>query len=176
MYKQAVCESRIIQLYELPISTSSIHYNLSIPGHIVPDALIIKQTFDATNGTHSDILIPQLSLRKAHDVLLCDSSNDTLNFLRAHAAARGNELAADVFCDCSGTVEGEEDGGFKLGFGALHFGFGHIVGETRPFAECEVNEVIDAGELVGHEVDTPETGFVSYCHMILEKLAYPVSL
>jgi len=36
-----------------------------------------------------------------------------------------------------------------LGFGALGFGFGDVVGETRPFAEGEVDEVVDLGFVFG---------------------------
>ena len=32
-----------------------------------------------------------------------------------------------------------------------------MVGETRPLAEGEVNEIVDSGKLVRDEVDTPET-------------------
>ena len=44
-----------------------------------------------------------------------------------------------------------------MGFRALGFGFADVEAEARPFAEGKVDEVVDAGEGVGDEVDSPET-------------------
>lgn len=93
--------------------------------------------------------------RKCHNILLSNGANDALDFLGAHSPACSDNLAADVLSDGGGAVEGEQDGGFELGFCALDFGFGDGVGEARPFAEGEVHEVVDAGYFVGDEVDAP---------------------
>lgn len=43
-----------------------------------------------------------------------------------------------------------------MGLGPLGFGAGDVVGEARPFAEGEVDEVIDLGFVLRDEVDAPE--------------------
>jgi len=50
-----------------------------------------------------------------------------------------------------------------LSLGALDFGFCDVIGEARPFAESEVDEIVETGDDVGDEVDTPETNKVSVC-------------
>lgn len=62
-------------------------------------------------------------------------------------------------------------------FGALDFGFGDIDAETGPFAEGEVDEVVDLGLVFGDEVDAPKTGVVSNMKVprAMGKDAYPVS-
>lgn len=42
-------------------------------------------------------------------------------------------------------------------FSPLDLGLGDGLREAGPFAECEVDEVVDAGEFIGDEVDSPET-------------------
>ena len=66
-------------------------------------------------------------------------------------------MATYVFGYGSSAVEREKDGGFELGFGALGFSFCDIVGEAGPFAEGEVDEVVDLGFVFCNEVDAPET-------------------
>lgn len=48
-------------------------------------------------------------------------------------------------------------------FGTLDFRLGDGLGEAGPFAEGEVDEVVDAGDFVGDEVDAPEAWEVSCC-------------
>ncbi len=43
-----------------------------------------------------------------------------------------------------------------MGLGPLGFGAGNIVGEAGPFAEGEVDEVVDLGFVLRDEVDAPE--------------------
>jgi len=43
-----------------------------------------------------------------------------------------------------------------LGLGPLGFGAGDVVGEPGPFAEGEVDEVVDLGFVFRDEVDAPE--------------------
>lgn len=112
---------------------------------------------DSTNSRDGNILVPDLSLGKVDNVLAGDGAKDALNLGGVHAAAGGDDLAANVLGDRSGSVEGEEEGGLELGLGALDFGFGDGGGETGPFAEGKVDEVVNLGELVGDEVDSPET-------------------
>ena len=75
----------------------------------IPDSVVVQKTLNASDRTDSDILIPKLSLRKAHNVLLCDSSNDTLNLLWSHTAAGCDDLSSDIFCHSGGTVEREKN-------------------------------------------------------------------
>lgn len=69
-------------------------------------------------------------------------------------------MAANVLGNGRGAVKGQEDGRLELGLGALNLGLADAGGETRPLAEGEVDEVVDLLELVGDEVDTPETMMV----------------
>ena len=63
-----------------------------------------------------------------------------------------------------------------MGLGTLDFGFGNIVRQAGPFSECEMDEIIDAGKLVGHEVDTPESRKISLFCWYGSAATYPVSL
>ena len=42
-----------------------------------------------------------------------------------------------------------------MSFGTLCFGFGDVVGEPRPFAEGEVDQVVDLSMIFCYEVDAP---------------------
>lgn len=131
------------------------HFRLRVPAHVIPDAVIIKQPFDAPHRADRHILIPQLFPRKRHDVLFGNLPDDPLDFFGVHPAAGGHDLPADVFGDGGGAVEGQEDGGLQLGFGAFGFGFGHVVGKSGPFAKGEVHEVVDLFLVFCDEVDSP---------------------
>jgi hypothetical protein len=96
-------------------------------------------------------------LSKGHDVLGSNGVNSSLNLFRTQSSACGDNLASNVLGDGSSTVKGEKDGSFELRLGALGFGFANVVGETRPFTESEVNKIINSGNFVGYEIDTPET-------------------
>ncbi len=137
------------------IAQCSTNAPLSISAHIVPYSVVVQKSLNASHRTDRHILIPQLPPRPRHNVLLADASDDALYLLWVHAAAGGDDLAAYIFGDGGGTVEGEEDGGLELGFGALGFGFGDVVGEAGPFAEGEVDEVVDLGFIFCDEVDAP---------------------
>lgn len=118
--------------------------------------VIIEKAFDAPHRRDGNILIPQLPPREIHHVLLRDTPNHPLDLLGVHPSARGDDLATNVFGDGGGAVQGEEDGGFELGLGPLGFGAGDVVGEAGPFAEGEVDEVVDLSFVFGDEVDPPE--------------------
>ena len=66
-------------------------------------------------------------------------------------------MATDIFSDGGGAVKREEDGSFELGFGTFGLSFGDVEGEAGPLAEREVNEIVDVGNVLGDQVDTPET-------------------
>lgn len=126
-----------------------------ISRHIIPDPLIIQQPLYRPQRTHRDIPIPDLPRREIHHILLGNTSNDPLNLSRVHSSPRRHDLAANILGHGGGAVERQQNGGFELRFGALGFRFGHIEGEARPFAQGEVDEVVDAGDVVGDEVDAP---------------------
>jgi hypothetical protein len=44
-----------------------------------------------------------------------------------------------------------------LGLGTFGLGFADVEGEAGPFTKGEVDEVVDGGDVIGDEVDTPET-------------------
>lgn len=110
----------------------------------------VQRTLDLSNSTDSNILIPDSPLRKAHDIVLSDAAHDPFYLFRTHSAACGDDLATNVFGDSGGAVKGKQYRGFELSFGALDFGFAHIVGESRPFAQREVDQIVDAGYFVGY--------------------------
>ena len=130
---------------------------LEVPAHVVSNSLVVKHALDAANGADGDILVPEFPLGKVHDVLLRDTVDGSLDLAGVHAAAGGDDLSADILGNGRGAVQGQKDGGLQLGLGALNLGLGNVVGEARPLAEGEVNEVVDSGKLVRDEVDTPET-------------------
>lgn len=82
---------------------------------------------DATNGTDSHVLIPQLSLRKAHNILRCDGTNHTLDLLWSHSASSGDDLTSDILGNSGCPVERKEDGCLELCLGSLDFTFANIV-------------------------------------------------
>ena len=151
------------------ITESSYHHStsLSLPqiralrqvsAHIVPDTRIGKETLDLPNSRDGHIPIPKSPLREVHDVLLRDLADHSLDFLGRQPPACGNDLTADVLRNGGGAVERKQDGGLELGLGTLSLGLADIEAETRPLTESEVDKIVDAGEGVSDEVDTPETG------------------
>ena len=84
-----------------------------------------------------------------------DRADDALNFLRAGAAAGRDDLAADILSDGGGTIERQEDGSLQLSLSALDLCFADGVGQARPFAEGEVDKIVDLCDVLGDEVDTP---------------------
>lgn len=57
-----------------------------------------------------------------------------------------------------------------MSLGALDFGFCDVVGKARPFAESEVDKIVETGDDVGDKVDTPQTNKVSMCLYNVEGL------
>jgi len=131
--------------------------SLKVSAHIGPDSGIVKETLNAANSADGNILIPDFLVGELHDILLGDVVDEALNLAGAHATAGGNDLSADILSDGGGAVKGKENRGLELSLGALNFGLGDVAGKARPLTKREVNKVIDLGELVGHQVDTPET-------------------
>lgn len=140
----------------------------SIPTHIISNSIIIQQPLNTPHRTDRYVLVPQLPLRKRHHVLLRDSSNHPLDLHGIHSPTGRDDLAANVFCDGGCAVEGQQDGGFELRFGALDFCFTHIDGEAGPFAQGEVDEVVDLGLVFGDEVDAPEARIVNITRILRE--------
>jgi len=119
--------------------------------------LVVEEALDAADGGDGDVLVPKLSAGEVHDALVGDGVNPALDLGGGHAAAGGDDLATNVLGHGGGAVEGEEDGGLELGLGALNLGLGDVGAEAHPLADGEVDEVVDTVELVGDEVDAPET-------------------
>lgn len=128
-----------------------------VPAHVVADSLVVQDTLNATDSAHGDILIPQPPVGELHDVLLGDLSDGTLNILGGEAAASGDNLATNVLSNGGGTVEREEDRSLELSLGTLNLRTGDIEAQTSPLTESKVNQVIQAGQVLGNKVDTPET-------------------
>lgn len=131
-----------------PLSVSSFNHLRNHPRHITPNPCIIKQTLDLPDGRDGDIPIPQLPLRKVLHITGRDGADDALDLLGAQAAAGGDDLATDVLGHGGGAVEAEEQRGLELGLGALDFGVVDGEGEAGPFAEGEVDEIVNAGDVV----------------------------
>lgn len=96
-------------------------------------------------------------MRELHNVLLGDGANNALNLLGSKTAAGGDNLAANVLGSCGSTVQRKKDGSLQLSLSTLGLGLGDVEGQARPLAESEVDKVVDAGDGVSDEVDTPET-------------------
>lgn len=131
-------------------------HSRDVPAKISTDTVVVQHALDSADSADSDILIPDLAVGEFHDILLSDLADHTLDILRAEAAASGDGLAANVFSDSGGSVEREEDGGLELGLGALNFSGADVEAKARPLAESEVNQVIEAGQILRDKVDTPE--------------------
>lgn len=139
------------------LSTTTIIPLRSVPAHVAPDSCVVEETLNLANGRDGDVSVPELPLGEVHDVLLGDGTDNALNLLGCEPPAGGDDLTSNILGDGGGAIEGKEDAGLELRLGALDLGGGDAVGETRPLAEGEVDEIVNAGDVVGHEVDTPET-------------------
>lgn len=108
------------------------------------------------DGTH--VLVPEVLLRYPLDVLSGDLVNDELDLLGRHAAAAGDELAADILRNGGGAVKAEEQARLELALGALDL---DVRGGNRhacPLLEREVRHVVHVHQVLGDEVDTPQAG------------------
>ena len=72
---------------------------LKVSAHVGPDPCVIKEALDAADSADGNILVPELPVRKVHDVLLRDAINDALNLSRAHPPPGGDDLPADILGD-----------------------------------------------------------------------------
>ena len=77
--------------------------------------------------------------------------------MRGHTTAARNELTTDVLRNSSGAIEAEEQGSLQLALGALNLHIRGVDRHTRPLTEREVAHVIHVLEVLGDEVDAPET-------------------
>ena len=130
---------------------------LEVPAHVGPDSRVVKETLYAADGADGDILVPYFAVGEVHDLLLGDLIDDALDLSGVHPATGRDELTADVLGDSGCAVKRQENRGLQLGLGALDLGLSNVAREAGPLTEGEVDKVVDAGELVGDEVDTPET-------------------
>ena len=146
-----------LALYQTAYNNTQPTLLLNVAAHVVPYSIVVQKPLDATHRTDRNVLVPEFPLCKFHHVLFTNSSHNTFHLIGAQATPCGDKLPADVFGYGGGAVEGEQNGGFELGFCALGFGFGDVVGETRPFTEGKVDEVVDSGFVFCDQVDAPES-------------------
>jgi len=135
----------------------SLDLYLKLRLHGVPQSLIVEQTLDPSDCADGNILVPEFSVGKVHDILVCDGIDPALNFSRAGAATSRDNLTANVLGDGGGAIKGQQDGYFKLSLGTLNLGLTDVSTQAHPFADGEMNEIIQAGGVIGHEVDAPQT-------------------
>lgn len=95
------------------------------PAHIATDSLVVEQILNAANSRNGDILVPNLLLRKSHDVLGGNGIDGTLNLARARAAAGCDNLATNILGQGSGAIQRQQDGSLQLGLGTLGLGLGN---------------------------------------------------
>lgn len=161
------------------LSVSFLLLKLGLQG--VPQTLVIEQTLNLSNCADGNVLVPDVSVSKVHDVLVGDGVDLALDLAGAGTAASGDELATDILGEGSGAVQGQQDGGLQLGLGALNLGFADVGAQANPLAQGKVNKVVKAGGVVSDQVDTPETidrhsqFRLKHTHSIIV-LTYPVSL
>lgn len=135
------------------------------PAHVTPDSRVVEQRLDGTDGRDGNVLVPNLSPCKVHDVLRCHCVDGPLDLAGAHPSAGGDNLATDVLGQGGGAVKRQEDGSLELGLGALGLGLAYGLGQAGPLTQGEVDEVVNLGKLVGDEVDAPET---MICHLLVK--------
>ena len=132
-----------------------------VAAHVRTDTVVVEDGLDAADSAHGNVLIPQFAGGEVHDILLGDLADRALDVLGAEAAAGGDDLATNVFGNGGGAVKGEEDGGLQLSLSALNLSGGDVVAQAGPFTEGEVDEVLEAGDVLGGQVDTPQTVYQS---------------
>ena len=93
-----------------------------VPAHVAPDSCVVEETLNLADGRNGDIAVPEFPLGKAHDILLGNGTDDTLDLLGCESAAGGDDLASIVLGDGGGAIEGKVDAGLELGLGALDLG------------------------------------------------------
>jgi hypothetical protein len=149
------------QLYPARLFNSqSTKITLKLGLHGVPQPLVVEESLDATNSADGNILVPELAVCEVHDIGLRDGVDLALDLARLHAAAGGDQLTANILSDSSCPIERQQDGSLQLSLGALNLGLGDVGTQTHPLTNGEVDEVVNAGKLVGAKVDTPKTAEV----------------
>lgn len=128
-----------------------------VSAHVVADSLVVEDTLNAADGTHGNILVPYAAVGEFHDILLGDLANGTLNVLSREATASGDDLATNVLSNGSGAVKREEDRSLELSLSTLDLSGRDVEAQACPFTESEVDQFIEAGQVLGDKVDTPET-------------------
>ena len=69
-----------------------------------------------------------------------------------------DELLANVFCDCSGSIKPEKQASLELALGAFNFNVHQSCQHsTDPLLEHEVSHVIEVHEVLQDQIDTSET-------------------
>lgn len=137
------------------LSVSLLSLKFGLQG--VPQTLVIEQTLNLSYCADGDVLVPDVSVSKVHNVLVGDGIDLALDLVSAGTAASGDQLATDILGEGSGSVQGQQDGRLQLGLGALNLGFADVGAQANPLAESKVNKVVEAGGVVSDQVDTPET-------------------
>lgn len=117
--------------------------------------VIVQQTLDTPHGTDCHILIPKFPPGERHHILLAYTTDYPLYLFWVHAAACGDDLATNIFRNGCSAVEREQDGSFELSLCSLGFGFGNIVGKTRPLSQGEMDKVVDLSFVFRNKVYAP---------------------
>ena len=113
--------------------------------------------FNASYRRNRNVLVPQFSSCEVHDILLTDATNYSLDFFWFHPAACGDNLAANVLSHSSSAIKGEKNRSLELGFCSFRFRFGDVIRQAGPFAQCEVDKVINLGLIFCDEVYPPQS-------------------
>ena len=79
-------------------------------------------------------MIPKSPPRKRHNILLAYTTDYPLYLFWIHAAACGDNLAANIFRHGCSAIKGEQDGSFELSLCSLGFSFSNVVGKTGPLS------------------------------------------
>ena len=104
------------------------------------------------------ILVPEVLLSHLLDLLSCHSINGVFNLLWGYTVTGGDELLANVFCDCSCSIKAEKQASLELALGAFNFNVHQSCQHsTGPLLEHEVSHVIEVHEVLQDQIDTPET-------------------
>ena len=106
------------------------------------------------NSTH--VFVPEVLLRDTLYLLGSDRIDSVLDLPWRESLAARHKLPPDVLRDRRRAVEAEEQARLELALRALNLTRGRRDAHAGPLAECEVQQIVQVGEVLRDEVDAPQ--------------------
>ena len=82
------------------------------------------------------------------DLLGCPSISGIFDLLWGHTMPSNDELPANVFCDCSSSIEAEKQASLELGLSAFNFNVCWSCQHVGPLLEHEVSHIVEIHEVL----------------------------